>query len=281
MIGIIGGTGLYEMPGLRILETQIADTPFGRASGPVVTGKFEGRTIAFLARHGGSHHLLPSEINYRANLWALKSAGVRRVISVSAVGSLSQEIMPGDLAIPSQYLDWTSGKRSKSYFGEGIVAHVSTARPTCPHLTQMIVKATRERGDQIHTDRAYACVEGPRLGTQVESHFFRTAGCHLVGMTNVPEAFLAREAQLCYCTITIATDYDCWLDDPSQHATVDQVMSLYMKNLDRVKETLKSVLRTADNHFECECRTSLKGAVLTQRNSLNVMQKSYLSFLEV
>jgi 5'-methylthioadenosine phosphorylase len=280
MIGIMGGTGLYQIPGLEGVKHTLYNTPFGAASAPVVTGSLEGRPIAFLPRHGSGHHLLPNEINYRANLWALKAAGVRRVISVSAVGSLSEDIHPGDLSVPSQYLDWTGARREKTFFGNGIVAHVSTARPTCPHLTQMIKNAADTLGNRLHTDRAYACVEGPRLGTQVESRFFRGAGCHLVGMTNVPEVFLAREAQLCYCTITIATDFDCWLDDPTQHASVEQVMALYMKNLDRVKTLLRAVVRISEDHFACDCRQSLKDAVMTQVSGLNSEQREYLEFLQ-
>src|SRR5207244_4657004 len=180
-------------------------------------GTRRGREVAVLARHGLEHQLLPGEINFRANIWALKSLGVRTVIGVSAVGSLRQEIHPGDLALPSQYLDFTRGTRAASFFGGGLVAHVSSAQPTCRATAALIARVARSQDVMLHEDRTYACVEGPRLGTRAESLFLRTAGADLVGMTNVPEAFLALEAQLGYCTIAVVTDYDCWLEDPTQH----------------------------------------------------------------
>lgn len=277
-IGIIGGTGLYRIDGLEILETRVAQTPFGAPSAPLVIGKLAGREVVFLPRHGTQHQLLPSEINYRANLWALKEAGARRIISVSATGSLRQEIAPGDLAIPSQYFDFTKGRRASTFFGEGLVAHVSTAEPACPVLASRIEAAARRREIRIHSGKTYACVEGPRLGSRAESFFLRGAGCDLVGMTNVPEVFLAREAQLCYCTIAIATDYDCWLDDPSQHATVEKVMELYMKNLGRVKDILVETL-SAEESGSCGCRASLAGAVMTPESALSSEKKRVLEFL--
>jgi 5'-methylthioadenosine phosphorylase len=279
LLGIIGGTGLYQMENLKIHERRDVDTPFGRASAPVTLGELQGRQLAFLPRHGSGHHLIPSEINYRANIWALKSVGVRQIVSVSATGSLAEEINPGDLAIPTQYFDWTRGKRAATFFGEGITAHVSTAKPSCPRLAMLLETAAHARDIRIHPARTYACVEGPRLGTQAESHFLRQAGCHLVGMTNVPEAFLAREAQLCYCTVAIATDYDCWLEDPSQHATVDKVIALYMANLDRVKEMLLALLQLPEPAAPCGCRQALQGAVMTPDSALDAKKKEYLDFL--
>lgn len=281
MIGIIGGTGLYSIEGLEIKESREVNTPYGKPSAPVVIGRMESRDVAFLPRHGAQHELLPTEINYRANLWALKSVGVRRVIGVSAVGSLNHEIAPGDLAIPHQYFDATRGKRASTFFGDGLVAHVSTAEPTCPSLTSRIEAAAKSKELRLHAKKAYACVEGPRLGSRVESFFLKNSGCDLVGMTNVPEVFLAREAQLCYCTITIATDYDCWLEDPSQHATVDKVMALYKQNLSRVKELLGAVIAQADEAATCGCREALKYAVLTDVSRLSAEKKAILDFLRV
>ena len=280
MIGIIGGTGLYQMEGLEIRETRTVQTPFGAPSAPVVLGTLDGHEVAFLPRHGVAHELLPSEINYRANLYALKSLGVRRIVGVSATGSLEKAIAPGDLAIPEQYLDWTRGKRAGTFFGEGLAAHVSTAEPTCPQLARGIEASAREIGSQIHVGKTYACVEGPRLGTRAESHFLRASGCQLVGMTNVPEVFLAREAQLCYCTIAIATDYDCWLDDPSQHASVDKVMKLYGKNLARVQKMLRALVsRMAAASPECGCGKSLQYAVLSREETLPPHARELLAFL--
>ena len=281
MIGIIGGTGLYRIEGLEVREKRAVDTPFGAPSAAVVLGEWNGREVAFLPRHGTAHQLLPSEIPYRANIWALKQVGVRQVVGVSAVGSLQMEIEPGDLAIPSQYFDWTRGRRASSFFGDGLVAHVSTAEPTCPALADRLAAAAAALGNRLHTRCTYACVEGPRLGTRAESEFLRgPARCHLVGMTNVPEAFLAREAQLCYCTIAIATDYDCWLDDPEQHASVERILPLYRATLGRVPDILLRLLGGTDRDAECACRQSLRHAVLTPDESLDPEQRRILNMLQ-
>lgn len=280
MIGIIGGTGLYRMEGLEVREEHAVETPFGTPSAPVVLGTLAGRDVAFLPRHGTGHRLIPSEIPYRANLWALKEVGVRRIVGVSATGSLREEIAPGDLAIPTQYFDWTRGRRAGSFFGDGLVAHVSTAEPTCPALASRIEQVAGQLGTELHTGKAYACVEGPRLGTRVESFFLRDAArCDLVGMTNVPEAFLAREAQLCYCTIAIATDYDCWLDDPEQHASTERILALYGENLGRIQGILHALLSGAGEWAPCGCRTSLQGAVVTPDSALSPDQRRILNFL--
>lgn len=280
MLGIVGGTGLYKMDGITDVTTQIVATPFGMPSAEITIGKVSGKNIAFLPRHGSHHQILPSEINFRANIWALKSVGVRKIISVSAVGSLREEICPGDLVLPNQYFDWTRGKRAGSFFGSGMVAHISTAEPTCPSLTQRILSQSKISSLKLHLNKTYACVEGPRLGTRAESLFLRQSGCDLVGMTNVPEAFLAREAQLCYCTIAVATDYDCWLDDPSQHASVAKVIELYMKNIGQVQMLLKKLIATNGHHSpSCQCRETLKHAVLTDEKQLTTEQKNILAFL--
>ena len=279
MIGIIGGTGLYRMEGLEVTRSSEVDTPFGRPSGPVMLGRLAGRDIAFLPRHGLRHDLLPSEINFRANIWALKSAGVRTIIGVSAVGSLREEIRPGDLALPSQYLDFTKGLRAASYFGKGLVAHVSTAHPTCAHTAALIARVAASIGQPIHRDRTYACVEGPRLGTRAESFWLRGAGADLVGMTNVPEAFLALEAQVGYCVITVATDYDCWLDDSSQHVSAEQVIGQFRESLSKVQ---KLIARTVAEYVEDEsrpCRHALEAAVVTPREQLTPEQRQLLDFL--
>lgn len=279
MIGIIGGTGLYQIEGLHVLESREVETSFGRPSAPVLIGKLGSEKVAFLPRHGTKHEILPSEINFRANILALKSVGVTRVYSVSAVGSLVQEIEPGHLVIPNQYFDFTRGKRAGTFFGDGIVAHVSTAQPACPLLTGQAFDAAQRLGHPIHRDMTYACVEGPRLGTRAESFFLKGAQCDVVGMTNVPEAFLAREAQLCYCTIAVVTDYDCWLDDPSQHATVDKVIALYKKNLGRVQAILKEVLARGADASPCPCRSALQGAVLTPESALSDDKRRLLGLL--
>lgn len=279
MLGVIGGTGFYAMEGLDSLESHAVQTPFGEPSGPVVTGTFEGSPVAFLARHGEQHQFLPGEINFRANIWALKSMGVRRLLAVSAVGSLKKEIVPGHLAIAGQYLDFTKGKRSPSFFGNGLVAHISTAEPACASLAGAVYKCCIEKKIAVHTDVTYACVEGPRLGTRAESFFLRNSGGDIVGMTNVPEAFLAREAQLCYCTLAVSTDYDCWLEDPNEHATVDRIIAMYKESLKRVVEVIKVIVPRPLDTSHCRCRNALEGAVLSDEGALSPENREILSFL--
>jgi 5'-methylthioadenosine phosphorylase len=279
MIGIIGGTGLYRMEGLEVTRSTEVDTPFGRPSGPVILGRLGRREIAFLPRHGLRHDLLPSEINFRANIWALKSVGVRTIIGVSAVGSLREEIRPGDLALPSQYLDFTKGLRAASFFGNGLVAHVSTAHPTCARTAALIERVADSIGQPIHREKTYACVEGPRLGTRAESFWLRGAGADLVGMTNVPEAFLALEAQLGYCVITVATDYDCWLDDPAQHVSAEQVIAQFKESLGRVQRLIAKAAAQYEEDDSRPCRQALRSAMLTPREQLSGEQQKLLDFL--
>lgn len=280
MIGIIGGTGLYQLEGLSDIESLAVDTPFGEPSAPVTIGSLNGQRVAFLPRHGLHHQILPSEINFRANIWALKQVGVRKVFSVSAVGSLAEEIAPGHLAIPHQYIDFTRGRRVPTFFGNGIVGHISSAEPACASLVSAVGRVAESLKEKIHLKKTYACVEGPRLGTRAESHFLRKAGCDLVGMTAVPEVFLAREAQLCYCTISVVTDYDCWLDDPNQHVSVEQVIALYQATIGRVKGLLSGILGSArEISSTCPCRSALKGALLTSEEILSPSQRQFLSVL--
>jgi 5'-methylthioadenosine phosphorylase len=279
MIGIIGGTGLYRMEELVVKETREVQTPFGAPSSPLTLGELRGAPVAFLARHGLNHDLLPSDINYRANIWALKSIGARTIIGVSATGSLRQEIRPGDLALPSQYIDFTKGVRVPTFFGNGMVAHVSTAHPTCRATADLIAKVAAAQGLPIHRDKTYACVEGPRLGTRAESFFLRGAGADLVGMTNVPEAFLALEAQLGYSTIAVATDYDCWLDDPSQHVSADQVIALFRGKLERVQQLLAQVVAEYQEDESRPCRKALSQAILTAREHMTAQQREIVDFL--
>lgn len=279
MIGIIGGTGLYRMEGLEVIRSTEVDTPFGQPSGPVMLGRLGGRQVAFLPRHGLHHDLLPSEINFRANIWALKSVGVRTLIGVSAVGSLREEIRPGDLALPSQYLDFTKGLRAASFFGKGLVAHVSTAHPTCAHTAALIARVAESIGQPLHRDKTYACVEGPRLGTRAESFWLRGAGADLVGMTNVPEAFLALEAQVGYCVITVATDYDCWLDDVSQHVSVEQVIGQFKESLGKVQKVIAEVVAQYVEDESRACRRALAAAVVTPREQMTAEQRRILEFL--
>ncbi|MEH6823410.1 MAG: S-methyl-5'-thioadenosine phosphorylase [Motiliproteus sp.] len=284
MLGIIGGTGIYALEGLEVLEQHQINTPYGAPSGAVIRGRLSGLELCFLARHGQGHQLLPSEVNYRANIWALKSIGVTRVVAVSAVGSLREEIAPGDLSVPAQYFDFVKGAREKSFFGDGLVAHVSSAEPTCRNLTSQLQQAGQELDITLHTGKTYACVDGPRLGTRAESFFLRgAAGCDLVGMTNVPEVFLAREAQICYATLCIATDYDCWLDDPAQHVSVAQVIARYGASLEQAKTVLHQLIRDDAKRLDaapCRCRQALDCAVMTPLEHLNDDKRALLELLK-
>jgi 5'-methylthioadenosine phosphorylase len=281
MIGIIGGTGLYRMEALQVTQAREVSTPFGPPSSPIVLGVLQGREVAFLARHGMHHDLLPGEINFRANIWALKSVGVRTVIGVSAVGSLREEIRPGDLSLPTQYLDFTKGQRAATFFGRGMVAHISTAQPVCSATTALITRIARSLGTKVHENKTYACVEGPRLGTRAESFFLRGAGADLVGMTNVPEAFLAAEAQLGYCTISLATDYDCWLEDASQHVSADQVIALFHRNLAKVQQLLAGAVAEYVEDESRACRRALRSAIVTPREQMTDEQRGIVDFLLV
>lgn len=279
MIGIIGGTGLYRIDGLEKISEERIQTPFGEPSAPLLTGSWNDRKLVFIPRHGSAHEFLPHEINYRANIWALKKIGVKQVLSVSAVGSLQQDLAPGDLAFVKQYIDFTKGYRKHSFFGEGISAHISTAEPICEHLRISLTQLARPI-TSAHAGAIYACVEGPRLGTRAESFFLKLAGATIVGMTNIPEAFLCREAQICYASIGIVTDYDCWLEDPSQHANTETILSLYKSNLEKVRGLLKNAIANLSSNSECSCRSALKGALLTRRESLNPMQTETIRILE-
>lgn len=280
MLAIIGGTGLYDLAGMQITQEHVVDTPFGRASGPVRQGRLHGSEILFLARHGAGHRLLPHEVNYRANVFALKRAGATQILGFSAVGSLVEHVAPGDLAMPSQYFDWTRGARQPSFFGGGVAAHVSTAMPVSENLAGWAAAAAKRLDVTLHTGLTYACVEGPRLGTRAESHFMRGVGCHLVGMTNVPEAFLAREAQICYATVGIVTDYDCWMDDPAQHVSVSALLERYGASLVKARRVLDALLATPLPPEEPEIRSALKGALMTPDAVLTPQQRDWLAVLQ-
>lgn len=279
MLAIVGGTGLYQLPGLVVEEEVAAPTPFGAPSGPVLRGQLHGQPVLFLARHGAGHRLLPHEVNYRANVFALKRAGATAMLGVSAVGSLAEEVVPGELALPEQYFDWTRGGRERSFFGGGVAAHVSTAKPVSRVLADALAAAAAEQGVALHRGLTYACVEGPRLGTQAESHFLRSAGCHLVGMTNVPEVFLAREAQMGYATIGIVTDYDCWMDDPHRHVSLNAIFELYGQGLAKARQVIDALLRRPLPEPEAEVRQALASAMLTPREALSEEQRGWFEVL--
>jgi 5'-methylthioadenosine phosphorylase len=279
MLAIIGGTGLSALEGLEVTQVMRPETPFGLPSSDILHGRLGNQDVLFLSRHGAQHQFLPHEVNYRANIFALKALGATQIVGVSAVGSLSEPIAPGEMAIPSQYFDWTRGRRAPTFFGEGIAVHVSTANPVSDNLAQWIARHAAALGMPLHTGVTYACVEGPRLGTRAESHFLRQAGCHLVGMTNVPEVFLAREAQICYATIGIATDYDCWMDDPAKHVQATEIFGLYRSSLARVQRLLQAMLADQRPAEEADIRGALAYAMLTPDAALSDEQRAWVSVL--
>ena len=279
MLAIIGGTGIYDLAGMEVDEHIDAGTPVGAPSGSVVRGRVGGQPILFLARHGAGHRLLPHEVNYRANVFALKRAGATMLLGFSAVGSLAEQVAPGDLAMPSQYFDWTRGQRERTFFGGGVAAHVSTAEPVSNTLVSAVARSAQALGITLHRDLTYACVEGPRLGTRAESHFLRQAGCHLVGMTNVPEVFLAREAQLAYATVGIVTDYDCWMEDPARHVSVAGIFELYGQSLGKARSVLDHLLTQPLPDPESAIRHALQSSMLTRDEALTSEQRNWLSVL--
>ncbi len=280
MLGIIGGTGLYRIEGIEEQESLVVETPFGKPSGPIKVGQWFGRKVAFLPRHGAHHEWLPSEINYRANIWALKSVGATRIVSVSAAGSLCDQFSPGDLVTPTQYLDFTKGIRNPTFFGQGLVAHVATANPVCADLIRQIESVGSHKDIRVHNNGVYACVEGPRLGTRAESRTLRTNGGTLVGMTNVPEVFLAREAGLCYATLAIITDYDSWKDNPADHVNVGEVFALYKGNINKVIDLLSGIVQAEMSVSQCLCSSALDHAVVTTPESLSEKNREILDFLK-
>lgn len=280
MLAIIGGTGLYQIEALKVVTTHSITTPFGKPSADIIEGQLDTTRVLFLPRHGNAHQLLPHEVNYRANTWALKSLGATHVIGVSAVGSLQQDIAPGDIVLADQYFDFVKGHREKTFFGRGIAAHVSSAMPTSNVLANAIEEAAKTINISVHRHKTYACVDGPRLGTKAESNFLRgPANCDIVGMTNVPEVFLAREAQLSYCTIAIATDYDCWQDDPSLHVSVEKVISRYQSSLEKAKDLLLAFIKTKADISQCDARTALSSALLTPLDKVSTEHKAWLDVL--
>ncbi len=280
MLGIIGGSGLYQLEGLKIDTERNLVTPFGKPSAAISIGHYAGQQVLFLARHGSQHQLLPHEINYRANIYALKSLGARRLLSFSAAGSLREQIKPGDLALVEQYFDHTRGRRKQSFFGDGIAAHIATANPVCAALNADIAKAAAAIDQPLHQHKTYACVEGPRLGTRAESLFLRdAANCDLVGMTNLPEAFLAREAQIAYSSLCLITDYDCWMDDPARHVSVEAFFQVYGATLQRAIAVLQPLLSEPFTKTPASIREALNSAMLTPAEQLNDAQRQWFEVL--
>ncbi len=257
-IGIIGGSGIYTPDLIRDAEPVKVYTPYGDPSDFIYVGWIKDRRVAFLPRHGKGHRIPPHMINYRANIWAMKSLGIKRILAPSAVGSLQEEIRPGDLVIPDQFLDMTKGRKYTFYDG-GKVAHVSLADPFCPELRRVVMEGCRSLGLSYHERGTYVCIEGPRFSTRAESALFRSWGAHIIGMTLVPEVNLAREAEICYVTIAMVTDYDVWAERPVSAAEVAETMA---KNVEKVRKLIESVVPEIPRERRCGCGEALKDAVI-------------------
>jgi 5'-methylthioadenosine phosphorylase len=266
IIGVIGGSGLYHMDGLKNLREVALKTPFGRPSDRYIKGKLGDTELIFLPRHGRGHRWLPTEVNFRANLFGMKKLGVERIISVSAVGSLQQEIAPGDLVVPDQFIDRTS-KRPSTFFGNGIVAHVSFADPFCKDLSGKLVDAARQEGARVHAGGTYVCMEGPQFSTRAESNLYRSWGAAVIGMTNLQEAKLAREAEICFGTLALATDYDCW-NETAGDVEIEHVLTVLKQNVELAQKTIRRVVASLGEPRSCSCVAALKDAIITERSQI-------------
>src|SRR5215210_229497 len=264
-LAILGGSGLYEMPGLTEPREHNIETPFGKTSAPVIVGTLEGERVAFLARHGIGHHLTPSEVPYRANIYALKSLGVQRIVSISACGSLKEEFAPGHIVIPDQIYDNTHG-RSRSFFGEGLVAHVSVADPFCVDLSDQLESAVGAAGGVLHRNGALITIEGPRFSTKAGSNTYRSWGMSIIGMTASPEAFLAREAEICYATMAHVTDYDVWHVSEAP-VTVEIVIQTLHKNTTLAQNAVRMLVGNLKRQRRCECGHALSAALITRKEA--------------
>ena len=276
-IGIIGGSGLYSMPGLSDTRPFPVDTPFGQPSEAYVLGTLEGRRVAFLARHGRSHHILPTELNFRANIYGLKQLGVERILSISAVGSLKEEHRPLDFLIPDQFFDRTS-KRVSTFFGDGIVAHIAFADPVCPEISSVLESACRQAGVNVKRGGTYVCMEGPQFSTKAESNVYRSWGMDVIGMTNLQEAKLAREAEICYATLAMVTDYDCWHPEHDS-VTIQQVIANLQRNAENACEVIRHAVAKLPTMRRCGCGEALATAIVTARDKISPQTRTKLSLL--
>ncbi|KUK46106.1 MAG: S-methyl-5'-thioadenosine phosphorylase [Anaerolinea thermophila] len=277
ILAVIGGSGLYNFKDLTDIETIEFDTPFGKPSAPITLGNLMGKPVAFLARHGIGHTYSPSEVPYRANIFALKKLGVKRIVSVSACGSLREAYAPGTIIIPNQIFDFTH-KRERSFFGEGLVAHVSVADPFCENLSNILESAVKKTEARFHRGGTYITIEGPRFSTKGESNLYRQWGIDIIGMTASPEAFLAREAEICYTTMAHVTDYDVWhvIEDT---VTVDMVIRTLSKNISLAQEAIKNMVAMIDETAECDCQNALQNAIITNRDHIDPAKQVQIKLL--
>jgi 5'-methylthioadenosine phosphorylase len=278
-IGIIGGSGLYQMPELTDVEEIRIDTPFGSPSDAFIIGSLENQRVAFLPRHGRGHRFTPTELPFRANIYAMKLLGVERILSASAVGSLREEYAPLDMVIPDQFFDRTRARAKEStFFGEGIVAHVSFAHPICSALGDLLQESCQAAGVMVHRGGTYICMEGPAFSTKAESNVYRSWGMDVIGMTNLQEAKLAREAEICYATLAMVTDYDCW-HEAHEAVTVEMVVSNLQKNSQMAQDIIRLATAAIDPEADCSCRHALATAVMTQPKAMKPATKKKLALL--
>lgn len=281
-IAVIGGSGLYSMPGLEVVAEKEIATPFGDPSAPIIVGRFGDQEVIFLARHGIGHHISPTEVNYRANIYALKSLGVETILGISACGSLREDFAPGDIVIPDQLFDFTRD-RARSFFTGGLVAHVNVANPFCSGLMESVYQAVKLTTDAVHKGGAYITIEGPRFSTRAESNTYRAWGMSIIGMTTSPEAFLAREAEMCYATISHVTDYDVW-HVSEKPVTVDMVIEVLNRNTSLVRQAVLNLISDLPEDRECECQNAMADAFITDpemipedtRQRLHLLVNKYL-----
>lgn len=277
-IGIIGGSGLYKIEGINNVKEVTVKTPFGKPSGKFVIGELEGKEIVFLPRHGVGHRVSPSCINYRANIFGMKKLGVDKIISVSACGSLKQELKPLDFVVVDQFVDRTNQARQMSFFSEGLVAHIEFAHPVCPHLSKLIYDSAKKLNMPIHPKGTYINMEGPAFSTLAESNLYRSWGMDIIGMTNFAEAKLAREAQICYATLAAVTDYDCW-HPQHESVTIEMIINNLNKNIQNSKMILSSVIKNISAQGSCRCSEALKYAIVTDRKLIPAKIKKDLSII--
>lgn len=276
-IGIIGGSGLYQMEGLADLEEVSLSTPFGEPSDALILGTLRGLRLAFLPRHGRGHRISPSQLNSRANIYALKSLGVEWIIAVSAVGSMREEIAPLDIVIPDQLFDRTKG-RASTFFGQGLVVHAAFADPFCPNLSQTLYEAAQAVGATVHKSGTYLCMEGPQFSTKGESRIYRQWGVDVIGMTALPETKLAREAEICYATLALVTDYDVW-HEAAEPVTAEMVVHNLLKNVATAQRIIAEALPRLPTRRDCPCATALRAAIITQREHIPARLKEELKLL--
>lgn len=263
-VGVIGGSGLYRMEGLKKVREIGVKTPFGKPSDKLIEGTLGKTKLIFLPRHGKGHRWLPTEVNFRANIFALKKLGVERIISVSAVGSLRAEVVPGHIVVPDQFIDRTT-QRPSTFFGKGIVAHVSLADPFCNDLSAKLAEAATAEGAKVHAGGTYLCMEGPQFSTRAESHLYRDWGADVIGMTNLQEAKLAREAEICFATLALVTDYDCW-NEAVGDVDIHDVLAVLQQNIELAQKTIRRAVGLLNDSTSCACASSLKDAIITERS---------------